>query len=139
MGQLSRRVGQPAVLFADAMMVAVEHQIRAMRAEGFSVREIARELGLSRMKVHRKLIASPAVPVPADSVLAVLTEPDRAHLGVTAGAVAGGLSKLDRYRMLGLPQGSAAGDAARRLFDHGRGGDAWGAWLDAGTDAIDDW
>jgi hypothetical protein len=28
---------------------------------------------------------------------------------------------LDRYRMFGLPAGSAAGEAARRLFDHGRG------------------
>lgn len=43
-----RPLGQPGfVLLGD---VLVEKQIRALKAEGFSVREIARELGLSRMK-----------------------------------------------------------------------------------------
>ena len=62
----------------------MENKIRALRAEGLSVREIARELGLSRMRVHRVLSASAPVPsVPAittsvnigadDPVLSLLT------------------------------------------------------------------
>jgi hypothetical protein len=81
----------------------VEQQIRAMSAEGFSVREIARELGLSRMRVHRMLTASPSVPaVPSsaaadgDPVVALLTPADLACLGVTAGDVVCGISVLDR-------------------------------------------
>jgi hypothetical protein len=30
---------------------------------------------------------------------------------------------------MGLPVGSAAGDAARALFDHGRGSNAFTAWM----------
>ena len=78
----------------------VEQRIRAMRAEGFSVREIARELGLSRMKVHRSLASSrPVAAVPADPILALLTEADLAHLGVSAADVADTLDALQRYRM----------------------------------------
>jgi hypothetical protein len=120
--------------------VLVEQGIRALRAEGFSVREIARELGLSRMKVHRVLMASaaaaadepPPVPVVSDDpILALLTEADMAWLGVSAADAAAGLDPLQRYRMLGLPAGSKAGDAARKLGDHGRAGDAFAVWLHA--------
>jgi Homeodomain-like domain len=115
--------------------VLVEQQIRALKAEGFSVREIARELGLSRMKVHRVLAAPPATAVPVsaelsesgqshvapDPILSLLTEADMAHLHVEAADVAAGLDALTRYRMMGLPPGSAAGDAARALFDSSSG------------------
>jgi DNA-binding CsgD family transcriptional regulator len=107
-----------------------------MKAEGFSVREIARELGLSRMKVHRALSASPAAPaadaVPAvsdDPIMSLLTEADLECLGVSAADLVVGLSALDKYRCLGLS--SAAGERARALFDHGRGRDAWSRWLHA--------
>jgi hypothetical protein len=79
------------------------------------------------------LIVAPAL---ADPVLALLTEVDLEHLGVSAAEVAGGLTALDRYRIMGLPPDSAAGDAARGLFDHGRGGDAWTAWLHAGRSPV---
>jgi len=39
------------------------------------------------------------------------------------------LPPADRYRVMGLPVGSAAGDAARALFDHGRGSNAFTAWM----------
>ena len=39
------------------------------------------------------------------------------------------MSVLDRYRMMGLPESSEAGCAARELFDHGRGAAAFDAWL----------
>ena len=107
-----------------------------MRDEGFSVREIARELGLSRMKVHRVLMASPTVPsVSDDPLVALLTEADVAHLGLSAADVAGGLNALQRYRMLGLPTGSAAGDAVRALAYRRGGEDGFGAWLHTGAAA----
>lgn len=55
-----------------------------------------------------------------------------ARLGVSAAGVAAGLGAMERFRVLGLPAGSAAGDAARALFDHGHGGEAWSGWLNAG-------
>ena len=56
-----------------------------------------------------------------DPILALLTEADVAVLGVSAGDVAAELSALVRFRLMGLPAGSAAaGNAARALFDHGR-------------------
>jgi orotate phosphoribosyltransferase-like protein len=61
--------------------VVVENRIHALHAEGFSIREIARELHLSRMKVHRVLMASaddmtnsPSSPAVADDpVLSLLS------------------------------------------------------------------
>jgi transcriptional regulator with XRE-family HTH domain len=128
-------------------MLLVEKRIRALRAQGLSIREIARELGLSRMRVQRVLASSPAVPlVPADGdsasvagdpVVSLLTDADLARLGVSRAVMAAGeLDALTRYRMLGLPAGSAAGEAARTLFDHGRGGQAWDAWLHAGGEPV---
>jgi hypothetical protein len=61
------------------------------------------------------------------------TEHDVAVPGLSAAEVSRGLSVLERYRIMGLPPESAAGDAARRLFNHGRGGDAWTVWLRAGS------
>ncbi|ASW90734.1 hypothetical protein A5626_08330 [Mycobacterium marseillense] len=69
----------------------------------------------------------------ADPILSLLSSDDLAHLGVTPADVAGGLNTLERYRFLSLPAGSAAGDAARRLFDHGRGEDAFTECVYAGT------
>jgi transcriptional regulator with XRE-family HTH domain len=89
----------------------MEQRIRAMRAEGFSIREIARELGVSRMRVHRVLMSqqSPAVPTAAvagstsvvDAVVGPLSERDLDWLGLSAAEAAGGLSALDRYRLTG--------------------------------------
>jgi hypothetical protein len=126
-------------LFAGGENVLVKQQIRALKAEGFSVREIARELGLSRMKVHRMLAALPPADignspnietaVPADPTVALLTEADMAWLRVSAAEVSRGLNALERYRIMGLPAGSAAGDEARALFDSGRGEEAFIRWL----------
>jgi hypothetical protein len=73
------------------------------------------------------------VAVRDDPIVALLSESDMARLAVSARDVAGRLSVLDRYRLFGLPAGSAAGDAARALFDHGRGADTWGEWLHDGV------
>jgi hypothetical protein len=42
------------------------------------------------------------------------------------------MSVLDRYRLMGLPEASEAGCAARELFDHGRGAAAFDASLYTG-------
>jgi lambda repressor-like predicted transcriptional regulator len=107
----------------------MEQQIRALKAEGSSVREIARELGLSRMKVHRILMASPPVPavgaVPADPILAEQTREylerhgvsaaeAAAHLGVPVDSVEGGLlNELEWYRLQALAVSPAARAQAR--------------------------
>ena len=115
----------------------MEERIRALSAEGLSIRQIAAELRINRGKVHRVLAASTdassgsavAAVDTVDPILLLLTEADSAHLGFSADDVAAGLSMLERYRVLGLPSGSAAGEAARALFDHGRGEDAFSDWL----------
>jgi hypothetical protein len=64
-----------------------------MKAEGFSIREIARELGLSRIRVHRVLSASPptdCTAISGDPILSLLTDADLAHLGLSAADVAAG-------------------------------------------------
>ena len=131
-------VGQPAVSFADGLMGGAEQRICAMRAEGFSVGR-SPGVGFVADEGAPVLMASPAIAavaaVPADPIVALLTEADMAHLG-SAGDVVGGLTALERYRVLCLPAGSAAGDAARALFDHGRGGDAWREWLHAGQEPV---
>ncbi len=83
-------------------------------------------------RVRQARVSAELTEVPADPVLSLLTAGDVEHLGVSATDVVGGLTPLDRYRVLGLPAGTA-GDAARALFDHGRGAEAWHAWLHAGT------
>lgn len=60
----------------------------------------------------------------ADPIVELLTPADMEHLGVSAADAGGELSMLDKYRILGLPP-SEAGHAARQLFDHGRGADAF--------------
>ncbi len=64
-----------------------------------------------------------------DPIVALLTEADLAY-GVD---VAAGLSALQRYRLMGLPVGSAAGDAVRLLFDHGRNTAAFNEWVFLGA------
>jgi transcriptional regulator with XRE-family HTH domain len=111
-------------------------------SRGESVRQIAAAMELSKSYVHKilaRLRSVPDQPVGdgcSDPIVALLTEQDLAHLGVSAADVSSGLSALERYRILGLPAGSAARDAARELFDHGRGGDAWRQWMDAGPDPV---
>jgi hypothetical protein len=108
-------------------------------SRGESVRQIAAAMELSKSYVHKilaRLRSVPDQPVGdgcGDPIVALLTDADLAHVGVSAADVSSGLSALERYRIMGLR--SAAGDAARELLDHGRGGDAWAQWLAAGADA----
>jgi hypothetical protein len=110
-------------------------------SRGESVRQIAAAMELSKSYVHKilaRLRSAPDQPGGdgcSDPIVVLLTEQDLAHLGVSDADVSNGLSALERYRILGLPAGSAAGDAGRTLFDHGRGGDGWAQWLAAGADA----
>jgi hypothetical protein len=62
-----------------------------------------------------------------------LEEADSFPRATPAAEVAGGVAVLDRYRILGLPAGSKAGDACRRLFDAGRGEAVFTAWLYEGA------
>jgi hypothetical protein len=55
---------------------------------------------------------------------------------VTPAEVAAELSTSDRFRFMGLPAGSAASDAARKLFDHGRGEEAFTRWIHVGTGGL---
>ncbi|OBF18010.1 hypothetical protein A5725_20040 [Mycobacterium kubicae] len=59
-------------------------------------------------------------------ILRLLTERDLKRLKVSPAEVSRGLSALDKYRVLALL--SPAGDAARGLFDHGRGCKAFSRW-----------
>lgn len=90
--------------------------------------------GVQRALDRVEKAASPSAVVVADDagesddpILSLLTPLDVKRLGVTAEDAARGLSPLDRYRVLGLP--SAAGAAARELFDSGRGQAAFTSWL----------
>ena len=109
-------------------------------SRGESVRQIAAAIELSKSYVHKilaRLRSVPDQPVGdgcGDPILVLLTDQDLAHLGVSDADVSNGLSALERYRILGLPAGSAAGDAGRALFDHAHGGDGWAQWLAAGAD-----
>ncbi len=105
--------------------------------EGMSFRGVAALLGMSLGAVQRAAtrarkaaVSAELAAVPSDPVLSLLSPDDVKRLGVTAADVAGGLSKLARYRTLGLPRGSAAGAAARRLWDRQEG---WREWLGAGS------
>jgi hypothetical protein len=125
----------PIRLFAGIMAgVTTDDQDRRVAAlldDGVSYRQVAALLGMSLGAVQRAarrargLLPASRAAV-ADPIVELLTFADMAHLRVSA---RGELSMLDRYRMLGLPEGSAAGDAARALFDHGRGGEALDRWM----------
>jgi lambda repressor-like predicted transcriptional regulator len=135
-----RRADTPGLLLGHtlAFMDDRDQQAAGLRAEGYSFRAIAKRLGMSLGAVQRALqraekapaVTPSSVAAGGDPVVALLTNDDLAHLGVSAGDV---LNALDRYRFLGLPEGSAAGDAARRLFDHGRNDAAFTAWLYEGA------
>jgi transcriptional regulator with XRE-family HTH domain len=93
----------------------MEERIRALRSEGLSIREVARELGINRGKVHRVLMAEPspaAAPAasaqPADAVLGPLSERDLEWLGLSVDEATGGLNELNRYRLRGRRAGWAS-------------------------------
>jgi hypothetical protein len=117
-----------------------DRRVAALLDEGVSYRQVAAQLGMSLGGVQRaarrarELLASRAAV--ADPIVELLTPADLARLGVSAADVAAGeseLSMLDRYRFLGLPQASAAGEAARDLFDHGRGTGPFAKWMHIGS------
>ncbi len=118
----------------------MEERIRALSAEGLSIRQIARQLGINRGRVQRMLAASPpparsgstVVALDSDPITSLLTAAEWARLGVSGGG-ARGLNVLERYRLMGLPVGSAAGDAVRLLFDHGRNTAAFDEWVFLGA------
>ena len=89
--------------------------------DGLSFRQVAALLGCRwgrcsgrRHRVRQARVSAELTEVPADPVLSLLTAGDVEHLGVSATDVVGGLTPLDRYRVLGLPAGTA-GDAARAV------------------------
>jgi DNA-binding CsgD family transcriptional regulator len=119
--------------------VEVDRRALALIEDGVSYRQVAKTLGLSVPGVQRavkraRVAAGVGAPGGGDPIISLLTSEDMAELGVSAADVAAGLNPLQRYRVMYL-RPSAAGDAARELFDHGRGGEAWGAWVRANADA----
>lgn len=112
-----------------------DRRVAALLGEGVSFRQVAALLGLPLGVVQRSArqarALTPSRVATADPIGALLSPADLEHLGVSA---VDGLSMLDKYRFLGLPEGSAAGEAARRLFDHGRGSDAITAWMRVSSD-----
>lgn len=111
-----------------------DRRVAAFLHDGVSYRQVAASLGMSLGAVQRAARrareSSASRVVVTDPVLELLTPADMARLGVSAADVAAGeLSMVDRYRVLGLPETSEAGRAARDLFDHGRGGEAFTAWM----------
>lgn len=124
-------------------MMLRDAEIARLRGEGVSFREIARRCGCSLgsvqkavARINKRWASSAATAVhdesarSTDPILRLLTAEDMQRLKVTAEEVSLGLSPLDRYRILGLPQGSGAGDAARVLFDHGRNAEVFDAWME---------
>lgn len=111
-----------------------DRRVAALLGDGVSFRQVAALLGLSLGAVQRAArrarSARSAGSATDDPILESLAPAEAAYLGLSAEVVAAGeLSRLDRYRILSLPAGSAAGDAAREMFDHGRGGEAFDAWM----------
>jgi DNA-binding Lrp family transcriptional regulator len=128
----------------------VEEQIRALSAQGKSIRDIERELGIDRGKVWRvlkklkKLSApAPAVPVvePKSSVTArnladdsELTSADLDMLDLSPGDLARVLNPLERYRTQRAPAvfGERGAEALRRLQAH----PCWTMGEDSGVAAV---
>ncbi|OBF70498.1 hypothetical protein A5750_23285 [Mycobacterium sp. 852002-51613_SCH5001154] len=115
-----------------------DREVAELRAEGYTFRRIAETLGRSlgsvqrswrRAQVQKAADGGDGVAAADDPILYLLTSDDLAWLRVMPSEVAIGLSALERYRFLGLPAGSAAGDAARAMFDHGRGEAAFTEWV----------
>jgi hypothetical protein len=99
-----------------------DRRVAALLDDGVSYRRVAALLGMSLGEVQRaarraRELLALRVAV-ADPIVELLAP--------------GELSMLDRYRFLGLPATSEAGRAARDLFDHGRGGEAFDAWMRVG-------
>lgn len=119
----------------------MEERIRALSAQGLTGRQIARQLGINRGRVQRLLAASPpparsgstVVALDADPITSLLTAAEWGRLGVSGDGGGRVLNALERHRLMGLPVGSAAGDAVRLLFDHGRNTAAFNEWVFLGA------
>ncbi|MCV7309032.1 helix-turn-helix domain-containing protein [Mycobacterium paraffinicum] len=107
-----------------------DRQVAALLDDGVPYRQVAAQLGLSLGAVQRaekryRAAADTVESESSDPVLSLLTQADMRRLGI---AELGELDALVRFRFLSLPVGSGAGDAARALFDHGRGSEAFAEW-----------
>lgn len=96
-----------------------------------SYRQVADYLGLSLVAVQRAekrhKAAAQTVEVDVDDpIVSLLTDADMKCLHMTPYDVS--LDTLQRCRFLSLPPDSAAGQAARGLFDHGRGLEVFAVW-----------
>ncbi|EJO88055.1 hypothetical protein MCOL_V214034 [Mycobacterium colombiense CECT 3035] len=126
-------------------MMERDAEIARLREQCVSFRGIAERLGCSLGsvqkavgRINRRSASAPSAPVvsvssPADPILRLLSPDDLCRLGMTAQEVERGLDSLTRYRFLGLPEGSLAGDRARALFDHGRNAEEFTVWMEGGT------
>lgn len=106
-----------------------DRQVVALLGE-MSYRQVAAHLGMSLAGVQRAekryRQGSPAEVGSVDPVVSLLTGPEMTRLHITPYDI--GVDALTRWRFLGLGADSAAGQAARAMFDHGRGGEVFAQW-----------